>query len=298
MTTSLSQLKAKRAGLQSKLATEIKKTSDNKAAAYPEDDRFWKPTTDKAGNGGAVLRFLPTNDGEDVPWVRYWDHGFKGPGGWYIEKSLTSIGLNDPVSEFNSTLWNSGLDSDKELARNQKRRLHYIANVLVVKDPGNPENEGKVKLFKFGKKIFDKLNAVMHPEDDDDEQPCNPFDMWEGRNFKLSVKKVAGFPNYDDSKFLSVGAIAGSDPEIEKVWNQTFSLQEFIDPSQYKSYDELKNRLSKVLGIEPEPSVDDIISQLEPRRAAAPALREVEADEEASDMSYFKSLVDDDDDDD
>ena len=172
------------------------------------DDRFWKPTVDKAGNGYAVIRFLPAPQGEDLPWVRYWDHGFQGPSGlWYIENSLTSIGQNDPVSEMNSVLWNSGREEDKQTARDRKRRLHYVSNIMVVSDPGNPDNEGKVFLYKFGKKIFDKIMDVMQPQFAD-EDPVNPFDFWEGANFKLKIQQVAGYRNYDKSEFANTSALS------------------------------------------------------------------------------------------
>lgn len=212
------------------------------------DDRFWKPTSDKAGNGYAVIRFLPAPAGEELPWVRYWDHGFQGPGGlWYIESSLTSIGQQDPVSEMNTVLWNTGRDEDKALARERKRRLHYVANIQVISDPAKPENEGKVFLYKFGKKIFDKVMDVMQPQFAD-EQPVNPFDFWEGANFKIKIRKVDGWVNYDKSEFDGISAISQDDTEIEAIYNKLYSLQDFMDPKNYKSYEELKQRLNKVLG--------------------------------------------------
>ncbi len=213
------------------------------------DERVWKPTVDKAGNGYAILRFLPAKEGEDLPWARYWDHGFKGPTGqWYIENSLTSIGMPDPVGELNSRLWNSGFEEDKETARKQKRRLHYVVNALVVQDPGNPANEGKVFIYKFGKKIFDKIMDVMQPSFAD-ETPVNPFDFWEGADFKLKIRQVEGYRNYDKSEFSTQSALHdGDDTAIESVYNQLHSLSEFTDPANYKSYDELKTKLSRVLG--------------------------------------------------
>ena len=212
------------------------------------DDRFWKPTVDKAGNGYAVIRFLPAPQGEDLPWVRYWDHGFQGPTGlWYIENSLTSIGQSDPVSEMNSVLWNTGRDEDKQIARDRKRRLHYVANIMVVSDPSNPENEGKVFLYKFGKKIFDKVMDVMQPQFAD-EDPVNPFDFWEGANFKLKIQNVAGYRNYDKSEFANPSALSQNDDELEGVYNRLHGLAEFLDPKNYKTYDELKTKLNRVLG--------------------------------------------------
>ena len=214
-----------------------------------DDDRIWKPTVDKSGNGYAVLRFLPSTEGQELPWVRYWDHGFKGPTGmWYIENSLTSIGQPDPVGELNSRLWNTGNETDKEKARTQKRRLHHVTNVMVVNDPGNPANEGKVFLYKFGKKIFDKIMDVMQPQFAD-ENPINPFDFWEGANFKLKIRNVEGYRNYDKSEFASVSALHDSDEaKLEETYNKLYDLGEFVDPKNYKSYDELKSKLQKVLG--------------------------------------------------
>tara|TARA_B110000977_G_scaffold51311_1_gene69655 strand:- start:1078 stop:2001 length:924 start_codon:yes stop_codon:yes gene_type:complete len=212
------------------------------------DDRVWKPTVDKAGNGYAVLRFLPATEGSELPWVRYWDHGFKGPTGqWYIEKSLTSIGQQDPVSEHNSELWNSGIDSNKEVVRKQKRRLHYVVNAMVVSDPANPANEGKIVLYQFGKKIFDKIMDVMQPQFAD-ESPINPFDFWEGAHFKLKIRQVEGYRNYDKSEFASASALSSDENELEEIYGKLHDLTEFSDPKNYKSYDELKAKLNKVLG--------------------------------------------------
>lgn len=244
MTTSFAQLKNNRQTQLEKLASEI-----NKQGTYEskEDNRFWKPETDKAGNGYAVIRFLPAPPMEDTPFVRIWDHGFQGPGGWYIEKSLTTLGQKDPVSEYNSQLWNSGVEENKEVVRKQKRRLHYISNIYVVKDPANPQNEGKVFLFQYGKKIFDKLNDVMTPQFQD-EEPVNPFDFWEGSNFKLKIRQVEGYRNYDKSEFDSKSALLSDDEELEKIWKQEHSLKAFLEPSNFKTYDELKSRLHRVLG--------------------------------------------------
>ena len=213
------------------------------------DDRFWKPTVDEGGNGYAVIRFLPAGEGQDLPWVRYWDHFFKGPSGqWYIEKSLTTIGQNDPVSELNSRLWNSGIEDDKEIARKQKRRLHYVSNILVVNDPSNPANNGKVFLYDFGKKIFDKIMDKMQPEFPG-EEPVNPFDFWNGADFQLKIRNVAGYRNYDKSEFKAPSALYEADEvKLESTYNQMFDIAEFTDPASFKSYDELKGRLQVVLG--------------------------------------------------
>lgn len=256
MTINFEELKKTSASSLSKLAQELSKLSAKPSGNSNEDGRFWQPEVDKSGNGFAVIRFLPAPKGEDLPWVRIWNHGFQGPGGWYIENSLTTIGQPDPVSELNSRLWNSGNERDKETVRKQKRKLTYIANILVVKDTASPENEGKVFLYKFGKKIFDKLNSLMNPEFDDDK-PVNPFDFWEGANLKLKIRTVDGYRNYDSSEFSRPAPVAESDAEIEKIWNQQHSLSTFMDPSNFKSYADLKARLDRVLGNSPAPGARD-----------------------------------------
>ena len=263
------------------------------------DDRFWKPTVDKVGNGYAVIRFLPAPAGEELPWVRFWDHGFQGPGGlWYIENSLTSINQQDPVSEMNSVLWNTGREEDKQIARDRKRRLHYVANIQVVTDPSNPTNDGKVFLYKFGKKIFDKIMDVMQPQFAD-ENPVNPFDFWEGANFKLKIQQVAGYRNYDKSEFANPSAISSNDAQIEAVYNTLYSLKDFVDPKSYKSYDELKARLNKVLGETAIRTTAESISLDEtdyssPMTGArsAPAMAAPSVDEDEDDtLSYFQKLA-------
>lgn len=268
------------------------------------DDRFWKPTRDKSGNGYAVIRFLPAPEGEDLPWVRYWDHGFKGPTGlWYIENSLTSIGQQDPVSELNSQLWNSGRDEDKAIARDRKRRLHHVANVLVVSDPANPENEGKVFLYKFGKKIFDKIMDVMQPQFQD-EDPINPFDFWEGADFKLKIRMFEGYPNYDKSEFASPSQLMnGDEDQLEAVYNKLYGLQDFLDPKSYKTYDELKAKLMRVLGEEGQPlttaesvTLDKTAPSPSFQKAAEPETRVAEepasTDNDDDDtLSYFAKLA-------
>ena len=267
------------------------------------DDRVWKPTVDKAGNGYAVLRFLPAREGQELPWVRYWDHGFKGPTGlWYIENSLTTIGQPDPVGELNSRLWNSGIDADKETARNQKRRLHYVTNILVMQDPGNPANEGKVFMYKFGKKIFEKLMDAMQPEFAD-EQPVNPFDFWDGADFKLKIRNVEGYRNYDKSEFSSASALYESDEsKLETVYNQLHNLSEYTDPKNYKSYDELKAKLMRVLGEEVDmgaPTVVQMNAVNDPAPMPEPAQAPVTAEEmnkqdDDDTMSYFAKLANED----
>lgn len=239
-----------------------------------KDDRFWYPNVDKAGNGYAVIRFLPAPGNEDVPFIRMFEHGFKGPtGSWYIENSLTTIGKTDPVGEYNTMLWNSGLDSDKEIARKQKRKLHFVSNIYVVTDQQNPENEGKVFLFKYGKKVFDKLNEAMNPQFAD-EDAMNPFDLWTGANFKLKIRNVEGYRNYDKSEFASAGPLSDDDAELERIWKSEYSLQEFLAPSNFKSYDELKAKLYKVLGLDDSGKATPATS----RATAAKVMEETDSD--------------------
>lgn len=257
--SSFAQLKNSRKSDLEKLTIQLKKANSGQNNSS-DDDRFWQPTVDKAGNGFAVIRFLPATDGEDVPFITFYDHGFQGPGGWYFEKSLTSIGQPDPISEHNSMLWNTKIESNVETARRQKRRKHFVSNIYVVSDPGNPANEGKVFLYKYGKRIFDKLNEAMKPPFDDKgrtpESPgynptnaFNPFDLWEGADFKLKIRKLDGQRNYDRSEFDTPNVLGGmSDDELENVWKKQYELQPFIDPKNYKSYDELKAKMEKVLG--------------------------------------------------
>jgi hypothetical protein len=297
---SLAALKKNRMSDINKLVAAAEKVSGGGAGQEKsyEDNRFWKPEVDKAGNGYAVIRFLPAPEGEDLPWTRYWDHGFQGPGGWYIEKSLTSIGQNDPVGELNTKLWNSGLDSDKEIARKQKRRLHYVANVLVVSDPAHPENEGKVFLYQFGKKIFDKMMDVMQPQFQD-EEPVNPFDLWEGANFKLKIRNVEGYRNYDKSEFDKQSAVSNDESELEDIYGKVYTLKDFTDSKNYKSYEELKAKLERVLGgSAPRTTAESITldeqSSSPTARTAAPKFSPVEAGEDDGNddtLSYFSKLA-------
>lgn len=300
MTTSFSQLKNARKTQFDKLNQELSKLNQS-GPQQDEDTRFWKPTVDKAGNGYAVVRFLPAPKGEDVPFVRIWDHGFKGPGGWYIEKSLTTLGQKDPVSELNTKLWNSGNEADKETVRKQKRRLSYISNIMVIKDSANPDNEGKVFLFKYGKKIFDKLNDAMNPKFED-EQPINPFDLWEGANFKLKIRQVEGYRNYDQSSFDTAAPIFDDDEKLEKVWSKEHSLQEFLDAKHFKSYDELKARLNKALGFDGDmPSTRAESYKVEEVRPNSVHVKETAkedtkapwSDDDDEDLAFFKNLADD-----
>ena len=231
--------------LTSKLTREIEKMNKT-GGSGGADERLWKLDVDKAGNGYAVIRFLPAPDGEELPWAKVYSHAFQGPGGWYIENSLTTNGGKDPVSEYNRILWNSGADEDKEQARKQKRKLTYIANIYVVKDPNNSANEGQVFLYKFGKKIFDKITAAMQPEFED-EEAIDPFDFWQGANFKLKAKNVAGYRNYDSSEFAAQGALLDDDDAMETIWKKQHSLEEFVKPDQFKPYEELDKRMNAVL---------------------------------------------------
>jgi hypothetical protein len=290
------------------LTSELNKITGNQQTDSYKDDRFWYPNVDKAGNGYAVIRFLPAPGDEDVPFVRLFEHGFKGPtGSWYIENSLTTIGKTDPVSEYNTTLWNSGLESDKEIARKQKRKLHFVSNVYVITDQQNPENEGKVFLFKYGKKIFDKLNDVMNPSFPD-QDPMNPFDLWAGANFKLKIRNLEGYRNYDKSEFAAPGPLSNDDEEMESFWKKTHSLKAFLDPSNFKPYDELKAKLHKVLGLDgstvgftPEVArkkAEDVelpwqteIEQPQPKFKAAPAPKQSVSEDEDEDMEEFFSKL-------
>jgi len=262
-----------------------------------KDERQWKPTVDKAGNGYAVLRFLPAPETCETPWVRYWDHGFKGPTGqWFIEKSLTSIGQQDPVSEANSILWNTGTDDNKAIVRDRKRRLHYVSNVLVVSDPSNPANEGKVFMYTYGKKIFDKIMDVMQPQFAD-EKPVNPFDFWEGADFKLKIRQVEGYRNYDKSEFSSPAPLmGGDDDQLEQLYETVYDLGEFADPAAYKTYEELSARLALVLGEQAPRTVAQTVA-LDTKEAPAP-VREAPApvmpsaaEDEDDTMSYFAKLA-------
>ena len=213
-----------------------------------QDDTMWKPELDKTGNGYAVVRFLPTPEGEEMPWVSYFDHGFQGPGGWYIEKSLTTLNKKDPVSEYNTQLWNTGIEANKEIARKQKRRLHYVSNVYVVSDPKNPDNEGKVFKYRYGKKIFEQLKEAISPAFED-EQAINPFDLREGANFKIKIRKVDGYWNYDKSEFDSIAPLFDDEEKLNTIYNSVHSLSDVIAPSEFKSYEELKEKLDRVLGL-------------------------------------------------
>ena len=288
----------------SKLTQEIEKL--NQPQTTGADERLWKPELDKSGNGYAVIRFLPAPDGEDMPWAKIWSHSFKGPGGqWYIENSLTTIGKDDPVGELNRELWNSGREQDKATARVQKRKLSYYSNIYVVSDPAHPENEGRVFLYKYGKKIFDKLVEAMQPAFAD-ETPLDPFNFWKGADFKVKIRKVDGYWNYDKSEFAAPSTLGDfSDEELEEIWKKGYSLAEFEDAKNFKSYEQLKARLNLVLGkSSPRPApvaVDESEEEVVPAnwgkevsdfREKAVASAPVSGEEDT--LSYFQSLAEED----
>ena len=300
--------------LTAKLVKEVEK--QNGGGQGGADERLWKPVMDKSGNGYAVIRFLPAPDGEDLPWAKMFSHAFQGNGGWYIENSLTTIGQKDPLGELNRELWNSGNDSDKDTVRKQKRKLSFYANIYVVKDPANPQNEGGVFLYKFGKKIFDKVMEAMQPEFED-EEAINPFDFWQGANFKLKLKKVAGYWNYDSSEFANVGPLLDDDDAMEAIWKKEYSLSALVAPDQFKSYDDLKKRLDNVLGTtstrqaaqetqydnypateQKRVTEEEVMQKLEDSYQAAKSTPTVSVsntsngDDEEDPMSYFSKLAD------
>jgi len=258
---------SKLGSLTAKLVKEVEKMNN---AGSSGDERLWKLECDKGGNGYAVIRFLPAPNGEDLPFVKLYSHAFQGPGGWYIENSLTTLGQKDPVSEYNTSLWNNGTDAGKETARKQKRKLTYVANIYVVKDPANPSNEGQVMLYKFGKKIFDKLTAAMQPEFED-EEAIDPFDFWQGANFKLKAKNVAGYRNYDSSEFARQDALLDDDDAMEGIWKKEYSLAEFVGADQFKSYEDLKKRLGYVLGNSIRNSTDEELEDESEGRGPVPS---------------------------
>ena len=289
----------KQNSLDSLLGAAQKESAPQEKKSYV-DERLWKPTMDKSGNGYAVIRFLPACEGEDLPWAKVWNHAFQGPTGqWYIENSLTTLGNNDPVSEYNSKLWNSGVESDKETARKQKRKLQYFANIYVVSDSANPQNEGGVFLYRFGKKIFDKVMEAMQPAFED-ESPINPFDFWNGANFKLKLRKVDGYWNYDKSEFEGVSALSEDDDVLEGIYKKQYPLSEHTAPTNFKSYDELKTRLDMVLSgtvaanttvqtlMEDEPTTT---VSVDTKETPAPTVSVSAEDDDDDAMSYFEKLA-------
>lgn len=301
MTTSFAELKRSRKSVYDKIVSETNKIQSSGQQSGEADTRFWQPEVDKAGNGYAIIRFLPAPKGEDIPWVRLFSHGFQGPGGWYIENSLTTLNQKDPVGEYNTALWNRGDEVGKDQARKQKRRLNYISNIYVVKDPAHPENEGKVFLYKYGKKIFDKINDLMNPEFED-EKPINPFDLWEGADFKMKIRNVEGYRNYDKSEFDSASALSKDDDEMEKIWSSEYSLQDFLDPKNFKSFAELQTKLNRVLGATAVSSTAEEYDEEDAapkvsKSARSPKVQEesVPWDESSDDsLDFFKKLAEDD----
>ena len=292
-----------------KLSAELAKMTQT--AESSKDDRMWYPNVDKAGNGFAIIRFLPAPGDEDVPFIRMWEHGFKGPTGkWYIENSLTTIGKQDPLSELNSKLWNSTTDDEspaRKQARAQKRKLTFISNIYIIQDQQNPENNGKVKLFKYGKKVFEKLNEKMNPQFAD-EEPMNPFDLWTGANFKLKIRNVEGYRNYDKSEFAQPGPLFDDDSAMEAVWRQEYSLKAFLAPSNFKTYEELQERLNLVLGLtetggmtpaaarqvaatrKPAEDDEELPWQAPKQERAAPTKVDIVDDDDA-DLEFFRKLA-------
>jgi hypothetical protein len=307
---SFAELKKSRSTSFDKLNAELDKL--NSKSFSKTDERFWQPTVDKAGNGYAVVRFLDSPEGEDVPFIRRWDHGFTGTGGgWYIELSLNTIGKDDPVSDMNRKLWAEGegsagrkIVSGHGTTAGTKRRMHYISNILVIEDPAHPENNGKVFLYQYGKKIFDKLNDLMNPKFPD-EQPVNPFDLWEGADFKIKIRQVEGFRNYDKSEFDDPSPIADSDDKIEKIWKSAHSLQSFLDPKLFKSYEELEKKMLKVLGMSAHTSAERSVREdiaekttapkeaksASPRQESGITMPSTEEDADEEGLEFFQKLA-------
>ena len=294
MSSSLDKLRA---------AMETASPSDGGKQKSFSDDTMWKPELDKTGNGYAVVRFLPTPEGEEMPWVSYFDHGFQGPGGWYIEKSLTTLNKQDPVSEYNSTLWNTGIEANKEIARKQKRRLHYVSNVYVISDPKNPDNEGKVFKYRFGKKIFEALKEAISPAFED-ETAINPFDLrGEGANFKIKIRKVDGYWNYDKSEFEKPAPLFADEAKLNSTFSQVHSLSSVISPSEFKTYEELKEKFERVIGGTSTSTAESVAEDLEEvpwanvvteTVASEPVMQSAESTpqvEEDDAMDYFKNLA-------
>ena len=298
----ITTLRKMRSSNFAKISTEFEKIANPQSDSKSyQDDRFWKLEPDKAGNASATIRFLPNPDPNELPWVRVFNHGFQGPTGkWYIENSRTTIGEADPVGELNARLWNSGIEADKEVARKQKRRLTYIANVLIVSDPKHPENEGQVRLYKFGKKIFDKIMDKARPTFED-ETPVNVFDLWEGADFKLRQRKVEGYPNYDQSTFMEPAAVTESEEDLLKLMNKVHDLKEFVDPKNFKSYEELSRKLESVLNgssapVQTAESMSEEQDVPEVKKVVKPAAKKVavtapDEDEDAEAMSFFKKIA-------
>ncbi len=294
---SFSELKKKSSlgSLTSKLLNEVEKMNTSGSGT---DERVWKPEVDKAGNGFAVIRFLPAPEGEEYPWAKVYTHAFQGTGGWLIDNCLTTINQSCPICEANRELWNTGSKSNQEIVRQRKRKLSYYSNIYVVSDKAHPENEGKVFLFKYGKKIFDKISAAMKPEFDD-ETPIDPFDFWSGANFKVKITKKDGYWNYDKSEFESQGTLGNYDDDVlEGIWKKAYSLEEFVKPDAFKNYEQLDTRLKSVLGkkqIKQDESYeteDDNRGSFEEEIVTSKtSSRSIESDDEDDTLSYFQRLA-------
>ena len=296
MANSFASLKKNRSTDLERLNKSIEKINNPQNNFSREDERFWKAELDKSGSGYAVIRFLPSPENEDMPYVRVFNHGFQGPGGWYIENSLTTIGQKDPLAEYNSTLWNSGIEANKEIARKQKRRLTYFSNIYVAEDKANPQNEGKVFLFRYGKKIFDMVSSMANPEFEDETQ-VDVFNLWDGANFKLKIRKLDGYSNYDKSEFITAAPLSDDDDKMETIWKSQHSLDEFTDEKNFKSFDDLKSRLDTVLGNVPSPamsapsSVEELSAPFDggrPITSTPSSTGETSSDEN---LDYFKKLA-------
>jgi len=294
---SFKNLKRNRQTDLDKLTSELQKTQTTRQSY--DDDRIWKPERDKSGNGYAVIRFLPQPEGEDIPWVRIFSHGFQGPGGWYIENSLTTLNVPDPVSEFNTSLWNNGTEQGKEQARKQKRKLQFVSNIYVITDPANPDNDGKVFLYKYGKKIFDKIQESMNPEFED-ETPLNPFDFWQGADFKIKIRTLDGFVNYDRSEFDPTSEfLGGDDSKLEEIYNQQYSLTDLIAEDKFKTYDELKEKFERIMGLQSGTdrvqfeAVEDTVDPVTSKEEVSSDVQFSKAPELQDDdnISYFQKLA-------
>jgi len=295
MANSFASLKKNRSADLEKLNQSIEKINNPKNNFSRDDERFWKAELDKSGSGYAVIRFLPSPENEDMPYVRVFNHGFQGPGGWYIENSLTTIGQKDPLAEYNSTLWNSGIEANKEIARKQKRRLTYFSNIYVVEDKANPQNEGKVFLFRYGKKIFDMVSSMANPEFEDETQ-VDVFNLWDGANFKLKIRKLDGYSNYDKSEFVTAAPLLDDDDKMETVWKSQHSLEEFVNENNFKTFDELKTRLDMVLAgttkVGSAAAIMESAPVASPKVDTAPVpAPSVTQDDEDDTMDYFQKLA-------
>lgn len=293
MSIDFSQLK-KQSSLGSQTEKLLKKLEES--ASYGTDiQNVFKLETDKMGNGRAVIRFLPAPKGEDDPFIKLYNHGFQNNGKWFIENCPTTLGRQCELCSRNSELWNSGVDANKEIARSRKRKLNYYSNILVINNPANPDLEGQVMLFRYGAKIFDKIKSAMKPEFEEDAA-IDPFDFWTGADFRLRVKQVAGYPNYDDSTFCSMSVLNGDDEKLQEIWEKEYSLQELISPDKFKSDEEFTKRLDFVLGNKQTTVHDDSESQEEEldmmkELEESYASRSGGSSEEEDALAYFEQLA-------